>query len=151
MPLRSFSLVLFLCAVNGLAQTQTAKVTPHQETVDEYFRRIKTDGAISTIKDDILALRKDVEAQKILIETLQKPSPTPHVLTDDDIAAFVKQRGIRNATESAVNAIKDDVYGLHLDLEADNAIIEKLQSEVKTLQTEVDALKSKSVKPPEAN
>jgi hypothetical protein len=145
MSLRLLLLVLAVCAVN--AHGQTASATPRQETVEEYQRRIETAGAISTIKDDILNLRKDVEAQKILIETLQKPSPAPHVLTDDDIATFVKQRGIRNATESAVNAIKDDVYGLHLDLEAQKTLIDKLQDEVKALQTEIDSLKAKSVNP----
>ena len=96
------------------------------------------------MKDDILALRRDVEAQKIAIETLQKPSPTPH---NDAVSTFRKQGVTRNATEGTVNAIEDDIYGLHLDLEADRTIIEKLQSEVKALQAEIDTLKSKSVKP----
>jgi hypothetical protein len=145
MSLRLLLLFLAVCAVN--AQAQTASATPHLETANDYWRRIATAGAISAIKDDILALRKDIEAQKILIETLQKPSPTPHVLTDDDITTFLKQRGLRNATESAVNAIKDDVYGLHLDLEAQKALIDKLQAQVNALQSEIDSLKAKPVNP----
>jgi hypothetical protein len=137
-----FFLVLFFCAVD--CQAQTASATPRLETLDEYWRRVQTDGAISTMKDDILALRRDVEAQKIAIETLQKPSPTPH---NDAVSTFRKQGVTRNATEGTVNAIEDDIYGLHLDLEADRTIIEKLQSEVKALQAEIDTLKSKSVKP----
>jgi TolA-binding protein len=64
MSLRLLLLVLVICAVN--AHGQTATVTPRQETVDE------TAGPISTMKDDILALRREVEAQKLLIETLQE-------------------------------------------------------------------------------
>ena len=70
MFLRLLLLVLAVCAVNAYGQTPSA--TPDQETVDEYFRRVEVAGSISTMKGDILALRKDVEAQKILIATLQE-------------------------------------------------------------------------------
>jgi DNA phosphorothioation-dependent restriction protein DptG len=64
MTLRLLLLVPAVCAVN--AYGQSASATPRSETADEFLRRRKTAGAIYTMKEDILALRRDVEAQEIL-------------------------------------------------------------------------------------
>jgi predicted RNase H-like nuclease (RuvC/YqgF family) len=60
--------ILLLCAVNIQAQTPSPAATVHLETVEEYFLR----GEVATVKDDIIALRKDVEAQKIQIDGLHQ-------------------------------------------------------------------------------
>ena len=44
--------------------------------MDEYLGRTQNAGAIATMKEDILALRRDVEAQRILIDTLREEIKT---------------------------------------------------------------------------
>jgi hypothetical protein len=73
----------------------------------------------------------------------QTPRATPHPVTDEDVTKFLIERDM----QSKFDAITSDVYGLHLDLEAQKALIEKLQDEVKALQTEIASLKAKSVNP----
>jgi chromosome segregation ATPase len=73
MPLR-FSLLLLVgvlgCAVQ--AQTPTPRASPEDETIREYLMGHE----IATLKVDILALRKDVEAQKVLTDDLREKVKT---------------------------------------------------------------------------
>jgi chromosome segregation ATPase len=61
---------VLVCAVQ--AQTPTPRASPEDETIHEYFMR----GEIATAKADILALRQDVEAQKVLIDDLREKVKT---------------------------------------------------------------------------
>ena len=73
MSLRLFLLLLvgvLGCAVQ--AQTPTPRASPEDETIREYLMGHE----VATLKVDILALRKDVEAQKVLTDDLREKVKT---------------------------------------------------------------------------
>ena len=107
--------ILLLCAVNAQAQTLATRAS-HQTS--EELR-----GELATAKDDILELRKNIEAENIRLDALEK-------------ALLLLSNALSNPEKNGEKVFKD-VGNAIADM---HQVINNLQLQIDTLRARQDAV-----------